>query len=431
VSFPGATFTTVPATIFGASAIDVVFAPSVPGSIAGSMTVVPLLPDGQVSVNWTFEHDNGVTCRAASDFRCCEEGLCDALDVTPNPDFWGLNKDYRSFLITNQLPSPIRQVDISFVPPIPNSPECQNGSHDGGMLLVDGASGGGAFNPPYNQIAVAAPYAANTVAFNLGLTFYCTWSGTVHLTVTHEDGSICEFDYGTWTITQGNTGKIRAIVRKDNDRVAATSFTVVNTEATASVRWLSVVPVSPAGLRLLAQSPRVYSPDRAARSAACQESRGSESSALFAFTKPIEPGDSSAVITILVAVDSSATAPPVLRLTTYDEEGNALQSDTAGVTTAVQTLGRTTLPGDFELLSSFPNPARGTITVNYLVGARARLRLDLYDERGGHVARIADDERGAGVQTVTYNASALPSGSYLLRLSSDSRSASMPVVIVR
>ena len=71
-------------------------------------------------------------------------------------------------------------------------------------------------------------------------------------------------------------------------------------------------------------------------------------------------------------------------------------------------------------LSVFPNPARESSTLVFLLDRPADVRLSAYDVLGREVARLADGVLDAGRHEVVFDASALPSGIYLLRMAAQS-----------
>ncbi len=89
---------------------------------------------------------------------------------------------------------------------------------------------------------------------------------------------------------------------------------------------------------------------------------------------------------------------------------------------------------DGETLSlrvPFPNPVRETTTFCYSLPVSADVTLAVYDVLGRRVARLADGAQGAGTHEATFDASNLPSGVYLVRLSSGTRHTSQHLTVLR
>ncbi|HEX8386271.1 MAG TPA: alpha-amylase family glycosyl hydrolase [Rubricoccaceae bacterium] len=85
----------------------------------------------------------------------------------------------------------------------------------------------------------------------------------------------------------------------------------------------------------------------------------------------------------------------------------------------------------FSLASVFPNPTAGRATVRYTLPEGADVRLDAYDVLGRRVATLAEGAQGAGAHEASLDASALPAGVYVLRLTAGSRTTTARVTVAR
>ncbi|MEP0548660.1 MAG: T9SS type A sorting domain-containing protein [Rhodothermales bacterium] len=83
------------------------------------------------------------------------------------------------------------------------------------------------------------------------------------------------------------------------------------------------------------------------------------------------------------------------------------------------------------LAAPFPNPVRGSATLRFSLPDAADVTLAIYDVLGRRVATAADGPRTAGAHEVTFEATGLPSGVYLVRLTTGARQATQRFVIVR
>ncbi|HHE47214.1 MAG TPA: T9SS type A sorting domain-containing protein [Bacteroidetes bacterium] len=75
-----------------------------------------------------------------------------------------------------------------------------------------------------------------------------------------------------------------------------------------------------------------------------------------------------------------------------------------------------TTPTIWALTGLYPNPFNSLATISYSVPATGHVRLAVYDLIGREVAELADGSRRPGNYRVTFNAEALPSGIYIVRL---------------
>jgi hypothetical protein len=82
-------------------------------------------------------------------------------------------------------------------------------------------------------------------------------------------------------------------------------------------------------------------------------------------------------------------------------------------------------------LSSWPNPFNPATIVSYQTAVSGRVMLAAYDLLGRKVAVLVDGPVAAGSHSVSFDASGLPSGMYLLRLQSGSEVATLKVTLVR
>ena len=71
----------------------------------------------------------------------------------------------------------------------------------------------------------------------------------------------------------------------------------------------------------------------------------------------------------------------------------------------------------FGLAQNYPNPFNPTTAISYQLLANGFVTLKVYDVLGREVASLVEGQKGAGSYTVQWNASGMPSGIYLYRLS--------------
>jgi len=71
----------------------------------------------------------------------------------------------------------------------------------------------------------------------------------------------------------------------------------------------------------------------------------------------------------------------------------------------------------FGLAQNYPNPFNPTTAISYQLLANGFVTLKVYDVLGREVASLAEGQKEAGSYTIQWNASGMPSGIYLYRLS--------------
>ena len=89
------------------------------------------------------------------------------------------------------------------------------------------------------------------------------------------------------------------------------------------------------------------------------------------------------------------------------------------------------LPGTFALHQNHPNPFNASTTIQYAIAETGSVRLRVYDVVGREVATLIDATLPAGVHTVHFDASALPTGTYFYRLESGAQTFTRKMVLVK
>jgi uncharacterized protein (DUF362 family) len=99
-------------------------------------------------------------------------------------------------------------------------------------------------------------------------------------------------------------------------------------------------------------------------------------------------------------------------------------------TTAVEPQ-KHTKPDVFTLSQNFPNPFNPSTSIQYFVPRAGTVRLEIFDVRGARVATLVDGDVAAGDHVIVWNASSMPSGTYLLRFFHDGYSLVRKLLLVR
>ncbi|MBE0644553.1 MAG: T9SS type A sorting domain-containing protein [Bacteroidetes bacterium] len=76
------------------------------------------------------------------------------------------------------------------------------------------------------------------------------------------------------------------------------------------------------------------------------------------------------------------------------------------------------LPEAFTLEQNYPNPFNPTTNISFTVAEERHVRIAVYNSLGAEVAELVNEVLPAGRYDVTFDASALPSGTYLYRMMS-------------
>ena len=89
------------------------------------------------------------------------------------------------------------------------------------------------------------------------------------------------------------------------------------------------------------------------------------------------------------------------------------------------------LPVSVELAQNFPNPFNPTTTIRWEMPDAGAVQLVVYNMLGQEVARLADEQLGAGVHQRVFNAAGLSSGVYVYRLTANGVTQSRTMTLVK
>ena len=89
------------------------------------------------------------------------------------------------------------------------------------------------------------------------------------------------------------------------------------------------------------------------------------------------------------------------------------------------------VPEAFALHQNYPNPFNPTTTISYTLGRTGRVQLRVYDVQGRLVRTLLDKTMAAGSYAQSFDATGLPSGTYLYRLDTPDGHQSRRMTLVR
>ncbi|MBN2279158.1 MAG: T9SS type A sorting domain-containing protein, partial [Candidatus Marinimicrobia bacterium] len=82
-------------------------------------------------------------------------------------------------------------------------------------------------------------------------------------------------------------------------------------------------------------------------------------------------------------------------------------------------------------LSSYPNPFNPTAQVKFSIPTAQNVKLSVFDLTGREVSTLTNQNMKAGYHTVTFDASALSSGIYFVRLQTSNKIITKPVTLLK
>jgi hypothetical protein len=102
-----------------------------------------------------------------------------------------------------------------------------------------------------------------------------------------------------------------------------------------------------------------------------------------------------------------------------------------GLITGIQERIAENAPRAFQLEQNFPNPFNPSTVISYQLKANSFVTLKVFDILGKEVAVLVQREQQPGAYTVRFDASTLPSGVYLYRLSGEGMSLTRTMTVLR
>ncbi len=90
------------------------------------------------------------------------------------------------------------------------------------------------------------------------------------------------------------------------------------------------------------------------------------------------------------------------------------------------------IPGSYQLLSAYPNPFNPQTSITFETAGAHPVSIRVYDTLGRELSVLVRSEQlAAGAHTVRFDASALPSGTYIVRLQAGVHTDVLPVTLLR
>ena len=89
------------------------------------------------------------------------------------------------------------------------------------------------------------------------------------------------------------------------------------------------------------------------------------------------------------------------------------------------------LPNRFALLPNYPNPFNPITTVPFALDRSSQVRITLYDLQGRAVQTVFSGDLPAGYHETRLDASNIPSGVYLLHMSSSDQVHTRRITVVK
>ena len=135
---------------------------------------------------------------------------------------------------------------------------------------------------------------------------------------------------------------------------------------------------------------------------------------LFVMFTPLEQRSYLGVLSIMSNARTSPTNIPL-----------------SGVGWFVESVDQGDVPTEFALRQNYPNPFNPTTTIVYDLPAQAMVRLQVYNLLGERISEVVNTTQPAGRHVISFDASGLPSGVYLYKLSAGEYLATRKMVLTK
>ncbi|MFV1883134.1 MAG: T9SS type A sorting domain-containing protein [Balneola sp.] len=112
----------------------------------------------------------------------------------------------------------------------------------------------------------------------------------------------------------------------------------------------------------------------------------------------------------------------------YEEVVEVLENELALLITSSETEN---LPSSFKLNQNYPNPFNPSTTISYQLDSPREVSLEIFNALGQRVTTLVDGFQPSGEQTVTWNATSVPSGVYLYRLSAGNTVLTKRMILIK
>jgi hypothetical protein len=114
---------------------------------------------------------------------------------------------------------------------------------------------------------------------------------------------------------------------------------------------------------------------------------------------------------MLSLIDKPAPGNYIYRIQLISKNGSSELSSEISVTV---------VPDNFELFQNYPNPFNPTTKVKFAIPSQSKVHLSVFNILGEQIAVLNNETLEAGTHEMIWNATLLPSGTYLLKINAES-----------
>jgi len=135
---------------------------------------------------------------------------------------------------------------------------------------------------------------------------------------------------------------------------------------------------------------------------------------------PLDPDSTVECSLHVTAIDNHGTAHVHLVVGNYNDLTDTVGYDFTASTEPLTVVKNDYSPASFSLNQNYPNPFNPTTTISFNLPKQSHITLKVYNILGQEVAILMNEVKSAGSYREVFNASSLPSGVYVYKLTAGS-----------
>jgi len=86
---------------------------------------------------------------------------------------------------------------------------------------------------------------------------------------------------------------------------------------------------------------------------------------------------------------------------------------------------------DFQLYDNYPNPFNPSTTISYNLSNSTNVKIEIYNTVGQRISELVNFDQQAGFHKISFDASGLPSGIYIYKISTPYYSESKKMMLIK
>ncbi len=130
-------------------------------------------------------------------------------------------------------------------------------------------------------------------------------------------------------------------------------------------------------------------------------------------------------------ISTQTLGSPWENLAMFDFSGELLSSVSAFDSTATSIDDDISQINEFKLDQNYPNPFNPKTSIQYTIGSRQFVQLNIFDVLGNNIATLVNENKESGSYSVKFDATNLPSGVYFYKLQAGEFTNTRKMILVK